>query len=203
MNSPFEDLKQSWNEARQTRSSDRDGDAMLRLILKNKGAALRAHVWNAGTLAILAIGLSLFFYYLAPLQDTLSRAGIVLMIGGVLVRIGIEVASHRKARSIDFTHSSNLSAKQAKDFLSYRRRIHGPITFTIIALYTIGFYALTPEFSRHFSTFWMIMMDGSYLVAGLIPFLLVRKGVQQELQRLREIKDLLEELAGPASEQEG
>jgi len=167
---------------------------MLQVVLNNQDASKRAHFLNAFFLSLLAIGLCLFFYFLAPLQDTLSKVGIELMIGGIIVRIVIEMVSHKKASSIDFSNNSSLSAQQAKAFLAYRNRIHGPVTIIIVCLYTIGFYMLTPEFSRYFSTFWMWMMDGSYLIVGLIPFLLIRKGVQKELRMLEQINDLLGEL---------
>ena len=64
------------------------------------------------------------------------------------------------------------------------------MTFTIIALYTIGFYSLTPEFANYFDTFWMWMMDGSYLVIGVVLFLVIRKGVVQEMRDLRRINEL-------------
>ena len=189
MEDHFEQLKTTWQEA-QKEQQPGDSSDMLRTILKNHASSKRAHLMNVLILLITVLGLVAFFYFLAPMQETLSRVGIALMIGGLLVRIGIELLSHQKARQIDYSSSSSQSASQARAFFAYRKRIHGPVTFTIVALYTIGFYSLTPEFANYFDTFWMWMMDGSYLVIGGVLFMVIRKGVVREMRDLRRISEL-------------
>jgi len=189
MKDNFDQLKNSWQEVKKGQLST-DSTTMLQSILKHQAASKHTHLMNILILSITVIGLMAFFYFLAPMQETLSRVGIVLMIGGLLVRIIIELVSHRKAGQIDYSKNSSFSAKQTSDFFSYRKKIHGPVTFIIITLYTIGFYSLTPEFSNYFSTFWLWMMDGSYLIIGIILFLVIRKGVVQEMKDLQRINDL-------------
>lgn len=189
MEDKFEQLKNTWKEAKKEQQPV-DSAAMLRTVQKNHNASKRAHLGNVLILLITVLGLIAFFYFVAPMQETFSRVGIVLMVGGLIVRIIIELVSHRKAVQIDYSSNSSRSAKQAQEFYTYRKKIHGPITFVIIALYTIGFYSLTPEFSKYFSTFWMWMMDGSYLLIGVLLFLGIRKGVVREMRDLKRISDL-------------
>lgn len=189
MEDKFDQLKNSWKEAKKEHQTPAKTD-ILKAVKDNYSKSKTAHIWNAAILGFVVIGLAAFFYYVAPMQETLSRVGIGLMIGGLIVRIIIELISHQKATHIDYAAASNESAAQAKNFYAFRKKIHGPVTITIIALYTIGFYALTPEFSRHFSTFWMWMMDGSYVIIAVILFWGIRKGVVQEMKNLQQINDL-------------
>lgn len=195
MKDNFDELKKSWESAKKDHPTS-TREQMLETVLKNHDRSQKAHIGNGSILSVVVIGLVAFFYYLAPLQETLSRVGIGLMIGGLIVRVIIEVISYRKAGRINYSATSGESVEQARSFYLYRKEIHGPVTISIVVFYTIGFYVLTPEFSDHFSTFWMWMMDGSYLVIGIVLFLGIRKGVVQEmrdLQRITEIQDSMNE----------
>lgn len=194
MEDKFDQLKDSWREAKKAQQPF-DSNTMLQTILANHNKSRRFHIMNSLILGIVVLGLCAFFYFLAPMQETLSRIGIGLMIGGLIVRIVIELVSHQKASRIDYAAASGESAGQAREFYAYRKKIHGPFTISIIALYTIGFYSLTPEFSTYFSTFWMWMMDGSYLVIGVVLFVGIRKGVLEEMRDLERIIEIQKALS--------
>ncbi|MEQ9304707.1 MAG: hypothetical protein RJQ14_12435 [Marinoscillum sp.] len=196
MEDKFDELKDRWNEAKKGQASKGDSATMLSTVIDNHSKSKRAHLGNILVLCLVVVGLAAFFYYVAPMQDTLSRVGIGLMIGGLIVRIIIEAISHRKATQIDYSSSSKNSAALASSFYNYRKQIHGPVTITIIVLYTIGFYALTPEFSKYFDTFWMWMIDGSYVVIAIVLFIVIRKGVIDEMQNLRKIRELEQTMHG-------
>ena len=195
MEDKFDQLKSSWKAAKEGQSSSGNSSDMLKVAKENHNKSKKAQIGNVIVLSFVVVGLCAFFYFLAPLQDTLSRVGIGLMIGGLLVRIIIELISLQKAGKIDYSSSSTNSAQQAQAFYNYRKRIHGPVTITIIALYTIGFYALTPEFSKYFDTFWMWMIDGSYVIIAIVLFLGIRKGVVQEMKDLQRINELQQSLS--------
>lgn len=195
MEDKFDQLKNSWKEAKEGQSSVGNSSDMLKVARENHNKSKKAQIGNVIVLSLVVIGLCAFFYFLAPLQETLSRIGIGLMIGGLLVRIIIELVSYQKASKIDYSSSSTDTMQQAQTFYNYRKRIHGPVTITIIALYTIGFYALTPEFSKYFDTFWMWMIDGSYVIIAIILFLGIRKGVVQEMKDLKQINELQQSLS--------
>lgn len=195
MEDKFDQLKNSWKEAKEGQSSVGNSSDMLKVARENHNKSKKAQIGNVIVLSLVVIGLCAFFYFLAPLQETLSRIGIGLMIGGLLVRIIIELVSYQKASKIDYSSSSTDTMQQAQTFYNYRKRIHGPVTITIIALYTIVFYALTPEFSKYFDTFWMWMIDGSYVIIAIILFLGIRKGVVQEMKDLKQINELQQSLS--------
>ena len=195
MEDKFDQLKNSWKEAKEGQSNTGNSSDMLKVARENHSKSKKAQIGNVIVLSLVVIGLCAFFYFLAPLQETLSRIGIGLMIGGLLVRIIIELVSYQKASKIDYSSSSTDTTQQAQTFYNYRKRIHGPVTITIIALYTIGFYALTPEFSKYFDTFWMWMIDGSYVIIAIILFVGIRKGVVQEMKDLKQINELQQSLS--------
>ncbi len=195
MEDKFDQLKNSWKEAKEGQSSVGNSSDMLKVARENHNKSKKTQIGNVIVLSLVVIGLCAFFYFLAPLQETLSRIGIGLMIGGLLVRIIIELVSYQKASKIDYSSSSTDTTQQAQTFYNYRKRIHGPVTITIIALYTIGFYALTPEFSKYFDTFWMWMIDGSYVIIAIILFVGIRKGVVQEMKDLKQINELQQSLS--------
>jgi hypothetical protein len=66
--------------------------------------------------------------------------------------------------------------------------IHGPVTISILLLYTIGFYMLTPEFSRYFSLPVMILIDVSYIAGAAIVGIAIRHGIAKEMTILNAIK---------------
>ena len=193
MEDNFNELKENWKSAKEGHQSTNQ-EQMLQTVLSNRDKSKKAHIGNSLVLIFVVLGLVAFFYYLAPMQEALSRVGIALMIGGLLLRIIIEFISYQKGNRVDYAAASEQSVEQARQFYTYRKRIHGPVTIGIIALYSVGFYALTPEFSKYFSSFWMWMMDGSYLVIGFTLFIMLRKGVLQEMRDLQRITTIHESM---------
>jgi hypothetical protein len=155
-----------------------------------KKSALMAHYGNAGVLTGTVVILVFYFYYLYNFQDVLSNIGINLMIGGLVVRIAIEIYSAFRSRSINVADTAAQSLQNSVAFHAFRRRIHGPVTVIIFVLYFIGFYMLTPEFSRYISTGWMIAMDGGALLVAAFLILVIRKGIKQELRDLEKMVEL-------------
>lgn len=193
MTDPFDQLKTSWKEV-QRGLQPADSSAMLQLVKDNYNKSKQAHIWNASILIVVVIGLAAFFYFVAPMQELLSRIGIGLMVGGLIIRIIIELISHRKASRIDYAATSKRSTNQTQEFYTYRKRIHGPVTLSIIALYSIGFYVLTPEFSLYLPTFWLWVMDIGYLFIGLVLFWVIRKGVVAEMNYWKQLTNLQAEM---------
>ena len=55
---------------------------------------------------------------------------------------------------------------------------------------------ITPEFSLYIDLPYLILIDVSYLIIGIILFIIIRKGIKKEVRKVEEIiqlkKDLLE-----------
>lgn len=192
MNKEMDDLGSLWQKAKSKNQSAANPNlnALIKQAQAKKKSALAAHYGNAAVLAATVLMLVFYFHYLYNFQDTLSKVGIDLMIYGLTVRIAIELYSAWRSRKINVADTAAQSLEHSVAFYEFRKRIHGPITIVIFVLYFIGFYSLTPEFSRHISLGWLITMDASALVvaAGLAFF--IRKGIKQELRDLEKMVEL-------------
>lgn len=155
-----------------------------------KKSALWAHYGNAGVLTATVLMLVFYFYYLYNFQDLLSKIGYNLMIGGLIVRILIELYSAFRSRTINVSDTAAQSLQNSVAFHEFRKRIHGPVTVIIFALYFVGFYMLSPEFSRYISFTWMVIMDVGALVVAALLILFIRKGIKQELRDLEKMVEL-------------
>ncbi len=155
-----------------------------------KKSTLLAHYGNAAVLSGTVAMLLFYFYYLYNFQDLLSIIGYNLMIGGLLIRIVIELLSAWRSAKIKLSDTTRASLQQSLTFLEFRKRIHGPVTIIIFTVYFIGFYMLTPEFSRYISLKWLILMDVSALfVAGLLVYF-IKRGINQEMHHLKKMVEI-------------
>jgi large-conductance mechanosensitive channel len=112
------------------------------------------------------------------------------MLGGLLVRVVIEIISVVKFRHIRYSDHIAQSTAAALAFYQFRRRVHGPVTVSILTMYVIGFYLLTPEFSQYIPLKWMIMMHVSFLIIAAVLFWLISKGIRKEISTLKHLANL-------------
>ncbi len=191
MNNDFEELQRKWQtDKKDIESNPKTMDGILSLVKKKKEATIRFQYGNIIVLLITMIGITAFFYYVAPVKETLSRIGVGLMIGGLLLRIVIEMISIAKSKKVTVIDHVLKATEDTIVYYEFRKRIHGPITFTIIALYTIGFFMINPEFSMYFTNWQMILMDASYIIAACIFIPIVRKSIKREVKTLLDIIEL-------------
>lgn len=191
MSDPLDSLKGQWQEAKDASKESRPNTkALIQLARTKMKKAVNMHIGNIAVLTLTLIGLCAFFLFVAPLQATLSHLGIFLMLGGLALRIAIELYSIRQSRRIDFSESAATTQEASMKFYHYRKRIHGPVTLTILIAYTVGFYLLTPEFSEYFTTNQVILLDLSYLAAAAIFLLSIRKAIRDEMKLLDELTEL-------------
>ena len=195
MSSDFKDLQSTWERNKENiESPTANFDSLYKKI---KSKEKENYFFYYGTITILLVTLiviSLFFYTIAPVKESLSQIGVGLMIGGLLFRIIIEMISIHKAKHINVMDSSLETAENAMEFHEFRKKIHQVIAPVVIALYTIGFFMITPEFSIYMPFWNIVLIDVSYIVIGVILFFVIRKGVRKEMQKLAEIIALKNEI---------
>ena len=124
----------------------------------------------------------------------LSRLGAGLMISGLVFRIFIEIISIYKAKQINVLDDALKTMENTIKFHQFRKTIHNVIAPVVIVLYTIGFYLITPEFSLYMNFWNVVLIDFSYVVIGIILFIIIRKGVKKEMQKLTDIMELKKEI---------
>jgi hypothetical protein len=195
MSSDFKELQSRWASSK--KNIELSAANFDNLYKKIKHKEKENYVFYYGTITTLLITLiviSLFFYYVAPVQETLSRIGAGLMIFGLVFRIFVEIISIYKAKQINNLDTTLKAAENSIKFHQFRKTIHQVIAPIIIGLYTVGFYMITPEFSLYMKFWNVVLIDISYVVIGIILFIIIRKGVKKEMQKLQDIIGLKNEI---------
>jgi hypothetical protein len=181
----LDDLTALWQQAKSgAQQPSLDVAAISKAGEARKKSTLAAHYGNAAVLSATVIMLVFYFYYLYHFQDLLSKVGYNLMIGGLIIRIVIEIFSALRSNQIKISDITTASLHNSVAFLEFRKRIHGPVTIFIFVLYFIGFYMLTPEFSRYISLKWLLIMDISALFIAVMLMYFIRRGIKQEMEHL-------------------
>ena len=195
MQPDFNDLTLSWKAAKENLNTEMiPVDKILPLAQKRKRSSLFFHFTNIGILSVLVVVLVLCFQYLFPFRDPLSKTGEGMMIGSLIARIIVEVFSTIKSFRIHLSDDVWNVSGQTLDFYLFRKKIHGPVTILLVAIYSLGFYFLTPEFSKYLPLPLMILIDLSYVVGAIILITQIRKGIKKELNQLISINDLREKI---------
>ena len=194
MNNEFEELQNKWDDAKGKQVTPIGKDKVLAKINAKEN---ENSYFYYGTLIILLITLiviSLFFYHVAPVQESLSRVGVGLMIGSLSIRIVIEIFSIVKAKRINLLDNSLTMTDDTIAFYGFRKIIHNSVTLPIVTLYTTGFYMITPEFSLYFSLWKLLLIDVSYIVIAILLIIHIRKGIKKEMKSLLDILHLRKEI---------
>lgn len=181
----LDELSFLWQQAKQSVGQRAiDISAVRKAGEIQKKNNLRVHYSTAIILSVTVAIIVYYFYVLYHFQDLISVIGYNLMIVGLSLRIVIEFISVWRSRRIKLTDTTFASLQQTLSFLTFRQNIHGPITITIFVLYFIGFYMLTPEFSRNIPLPWLIIMDVSAMFIALFLFYIIKKGINKEMNEL-------------------
>lgn len=195
MNKEFINLQNTWDSSKQNiELATPNLDNLYKRIKKKEK---ENYFFYYGTISILLITLvviSLFFNYVAPVNEILSKVGVGLMIFGLVFRIFIELISIYKAKQINNLDTTLKTTENSIIFHRFRKTIHQVVTPIIIGLYTIGFFMITPEFSVHMELWNIVLIDISYVVIGIILFMVIRKGVKKEMKKLTDIINLKNEI---------
>jgi len=194
MKNEMDNLKQLWQNAKQVTSSTETTEQLLLKAAAKKKSSIYFQYGNILILTLSLLGLWVFFYRLYPFATLLSKIGTVLMLGGLALRICIEMLSIIRSGKINLTDSAFQNTSTAVSYYRFRKTIHGPVTFLIIAAYTIGYYLLMPEWSRHFPVSIMLLLCCSYPVGAIILIKVIRKGILKEMDDLKELIKLKDEI---------
>ena len=195
MNNDFKALQNSWKSSRNNiKTPTNNFDILYKKIEQKQKENFSFYYGTIIILTITLIAVSLFFYYMAPVKETLSRIGAGLMITGLAFRILIEIVSVIKAKRINKLDKTLQTVDSRLNFHQFRKKTHQVYSPIIIGLYSIGFYMNFPEFMLYMSI-WMIWFIGiSYLIMGTVLFIVIRKGVVDEMQKLRDIMELKKDI---------
>lgn len=197
MNTDLDHLKALWGESRQEQvPPSPNTDEIIRLSQKKMRSTVQSQWATVIILTLTLLVISTFFKYVAGFNHTLSLVGVGFMTGGLIVRILLELISIYLSKQINLAESALQSNQALFSYSRFRNVMNGPVTITILVLYSIGFYMLSPEFSLYFSPKMMILINLSYIpAAGIFTWSIV-KAVKKERMLMNDIlriqNDLME-----------
>jgi len=196
MSKEFKELQDHWESGRKIIELPHDQTELYRRIKSKKKENYLFYYGTITTLLITFIVVSLFFYFVAPVQASLSRLGVAFMLSGLLLRIIVEMVSIHKAKQVnDFDNTIEATENSIK-FYQFRKTIHKIIAPIVIVIYTIGFFMIAPEFSSYMESWNVTLIYASYVIIGMILFFVLRKGVNREMKKLTEIMEIKKEIDG-------
>jgi hypothetical protein len=197
MENEMDDLRSVWKSAKKNSPSTKlSTSQIIDEARTRKKSAVVAHYGNIAVMSAVVVMLTVTWYNFFPFRDLLSRVGVALMIGGMIIRIAIEIFSITKSAKVNVTDTTSKATADTYAFYLFRKRIHGPVTITIVALYIIGFYMLSPEFSKYISTTTLLIADVGFFLGAFVIAFIVRRGLKKEMSDLQAIVKLQEELSG-------
>jgi hypothetical protein len=187
------DLINRWKEAKSGNPERSSVATLIAAANRKKKSSLNFHYGNIAVLSGVVVMLVLFFIYLFPFRETLSKTALAFMIGSVVIRIALEIASAMRARQINLTDSALQATTATIRFREFRKTIHGSVTVSLVGIYIIGLFMLTPEFLLHTGR-WIYLFDLFFLISAVFLIWRIRKSILKEMSELEEIIALKKEL---------
>lgn len=180
----FEDLKSEWENQSNPKVPE---DGAKQIIEKMNSIRKKQRITNVvlGTTALVLAG---FFIYISAYKFQTVTMGLLLMIGVLVVRIGLEINSINALRKMNVTQDSEGFKQRMIRYYGNRKQVHFIFTPLIIFFYAIGFVILLPSFKMSLSVgfYWYIIISAVVVLVVLSIFIF--KQIQKELAALKELQ---------------
>jgi hypothetical protein len=194
MEEELNDITGLWKKGKSSQVSGLTSERIIDQANTKMKNSLMAHYGNIAIMGAMAILIFVFYFVLYPMATALSNAGICLMLAALIVRVGIEIVSLRRSKIVRIAKATVNAAEESRKFYEFRKRMHGTVTIVLVGLYIVGWFMLTPEYSRHISGTWLLIMDGGFVVIAAVLITVIRKGLQAEIADLQHLADLQRQL---------
>lgn len=180
----FNDIRSKWVQ-RNIPDIPKDG---YKEIIKSSAYIKRKQLTGQLILMLTVIILGYFFFYISAFKNTRLTVGILLMIGTLLFRIGIEFFSQTKLEQLTPTLQVQEFNQQVMAYHQSRLFIHYVLTPLSFIGYVIGFIITLPIFKLHVSTGLY-----NYIVISAVPIfifliVLISAQVKKELRMINGMK---------------
>lgn len=195
MSNELDDLKQMWKQSTPVVNAIPPTGIVQKAEAK-KRSSIYFQYGNIIILAATALVIYIFLWRLYPYNYILSKAGVLTMMGSLVLRILIEFFSIYKWRKIAVDAQALQNTENTLRYYQFRKLVHGPVTFAIVALYSLAFYSLMPEFSEHVPTWLTIVTCASYPIGAIIIIFQIKKGIRKEMNDIATLADFGKSLRG-------
>ncbi len=180
----FEEIESNWKNQPAIQVTEEGFEDVLNELRKIKN---KQRITNA-VLSSTALILVVFFFYISGYSNQQVIFGISLMVGGLLVRILLEVLSVRKLKKMNaLSHRTEFR----NDLIGYykgRKFVHFVWTPLIILSYVAGFLILLPLFKANLSSgFYAYIIISSIVLLISLSFF-ISKQIRTEMRNLKRLQ---------------
>lgn len=180
----FEDLKSQWGNQSQ---SEIPKEGAKQIMKKIAFVQKKQGITNV-VLGLTGVVLIAFFFYISAYKVQTVMVGLLLMIGALVLRIGLEFSSIRTLKNMDVSTTVEKFKQQMIHYYKGRTKVHFIGTPLIILIYCIGFAMLLPAFKENLSSGFYNYIIISSIVLLLVLCLFIARVVRKELRLLKELK---------------
>jgi hypothetical protein len=196
MDNFLDDLKNSWKQEKSQSGPAIDAQELLDKAEAFKKHSIKFQYGNVLILSIVLILYIIFFYQFLLYGTTLSKAGFLIMAIPLALRIVAELVSITKGKKIKPDDNAVQHNDEMIKYTAFRKWMHGPVTYTIIFLYTVGYYFIMVQFADLVPGWLIIVMCVGYPVAAFLIIKQVRKSIKKEMDQLQKLSEYSEAFKG-------
>lgn len=180
----FEDLKEQWADQPKPIVPN---DGAKKIIEKITLIRRKQRIANV-VLSITALVLIGFFFYISAYKFQTVTLGLLLMIGALVSRVGLEFVSIRTLKRLNVSIDAKSFKQKMIRYYRGRTKVHFIATPIIIITYCVGFIMLLPSFkATQSSGFYSYIVISSVVLLIVLGIFIVNQ-VQKELMMLNELK---------------
>jgi hypothetical protein len=181
----FEEIKSQWKDQKAIEIPNNGHKIIIDKVNDIKKKQKQTNIILFLTILVLIA----FFVYIAAYKYLIVASALLLMIGSLAVRIGLELQSIKKLSRLNV----NISASSFKENIIsyYKNRVHIHLIWTpiIILIYSIGFVMMLPSFKASLSSgFYTYILVSSVVILVILSFF-IYKQIMKELSVLKELTD--------------
>lgn len=181
----FEDLKSQWdNQSQPEVPKDGSKQIMAKIDAIRKKQRI-TNVVLGSTIFVLAA----FFIYISAYKFQTVMLGLLLMIGVLAVRIGLEIHSIHTLKKMNIAQDSESFKNRMIHYYTNRKKVHFVFTPIIVLLYCIGFAILLPSFKANMSSGLYTYILISAVVSLVVLSIFIFKQIRKELNVLKLLKN--------------
>ncbi len=180
----FEDLRSQWANQGQA-EIPKDG---AKKILKTIAAVRKKQRITNYVLAVTGSVLIAFFFYVSAYKYQSVMIGLLLMIGALVLRIGLEFSNLRSLKNMDVLTTAEEFKQRMIRYYNERTKVHFILTPIVFLIYSVGFVMLLPAFKASLSAGFYNYIIVSAIVSLVVLCLFIVREVRKELQVLKELK---------------
>lgn len=184
MDNFLDELKNNWQREKSKANIEMEAQAILQKAESYKKSSIRFQYGNVMILSITLVFYIIFFSNFLLYGTLLSKIGFIMMSVPLLIRIIAELISIAKGHQIKLYENAMRHNEKLMKYTAFRKWMHGPVTYTIMGLYTLGYYFIMVQFAELVPAWLIILMCIAYPVVAYLIIMQVRKGIKKEKQQL-------------------